>query len=139
MPLMCASMGNTSVSKTGSWRNVEPVHVEQTPPCTFRCPAGNDVVGFVTLAGEGKYEEAWRLLAQTTPFPGVCGRVCPHPCETDCNRAQMGGAINIHSIERFIADKFQDNPPELTPGHFTGKHVAVIGSGPAGFILCLPS
>ena len=125
-------MGDMTVNKTGSWRNVEPLHVEQTPPCTFRCPAGNDVVGFVTLAAEGRFEDAWRLLAKTTPFPGTCGRVCPHPCETDCNRAQMGGAINIHTIERYIADMFQDNPPELKPGAFTGRHVAVIGSGPAG-------
>ncbi len=132
MPLMAASMGDTTINKTGSWRNVEPHHVEQVPPCSFRCPAGNDVVGFVTLAGEGRLEDAWRLLAKTTPFPGTCGRVCPHPCETECNRAQMGGAINIHSIERYIADKFQDNPPELMPGRYTGRHVAIIGSGPAG-------
>ncbi len=132
MPLMAASMGDTTINKTGSWRNVEPHHVEQVPPCSFRCPAGNDVVGFVTLAGEGRLEDAWRLLAETTPFPGTCGRVCPHPCETECNRAHMGGAINIHTLERYIADMFQDNPPELKPGRYTGKHVAIIGSGPAG-------
>ena len=106
LPLMAASLGRTTVSKTGSWRNVEPHHVEQIAPCTLRCPAGNDVVTFVSLAGDGKYEEAWKILAATTPFPGTCGRVCPHPCETECNREQFGGAINIHMVERFIADMF---------------------------------
>ncbi len=132
LPLMTASLGDMTVNKTGSWRNVEPHHVEQAPPCSFRCPAGNDVAGFVTLAGEGRFEDAWRLLASTTPFPCTCGRVCPHPCESECNRADMGQAINIHTIERFLGDMFRDNPPELSKAESTFKKVAVIGSGPAG-------
>ncbi len=132
LPLMTASLGNTSVMKTGSWRNVEPHHVDQIAPCTLRCPAGNDVVGFVTYVAEGRLEDAWRLLAQTTPFPGTCGRVCPHPCEFECNRSELGKSINIHTIERYIGDKFRDNPPELPKAEDSGKKVAVIGSGPAG-------
>lgn len=132
LPLNAASSGNTSVNKTGSWRNVEPHHVEQIPPCSNRCPAGNDVVGFVTLVAEGKFEDAWRLLALTSPFPGTCGRVCPHPCEEECNREGMGGKVNIHSIERYLGDLFRDNPPEIKLAKPTHKQVAVIGSGPAG-------
>jgi len=132
LPLNAASLGNTSVNKTGAWRNVEPHHVEQIPPCSNRCPAGNDVVGFVTLAAEGRFEEAWRVLAQTSPFPGTCGRVCPHPCETECNRERMGGTINIHTIERFLGDLFREIPPQMKLAKPTHKHVAVIGSGPAG-------
>ena len=132
LPLMTASLGDMTVNKTGSWRNVEPHHVEQTPPCSLRCPAGNDVVGFVTLAGEKRYEDAWRVLARTTPFPGTCGRVCPHPCESECNRGELGGAINIHTIERFLGDRFRDNPPEIPIAPMTHKKIAVIGSGPAG-------
>lgn len=132
MPLMAASMGDTTINKTGSWRNVEPLHVEQVAPCSSKCPAGNDVVGFVTLAAAGRFEDAWRVLAETTPFPGTCGRVCPHPCETECNRGNLCGAINIHTIERYIGDMFRDNPPEIGRAPYTGKQVAVIGSGPAG-------
>lgn len=132
LPLMTASLGDMTVNKTGSWRNVEPHHVEQIPPCSMRCPAGNDVVGFVTLAAEGRYEDAWRLLVQTSPFPSVCGRVCPHPCETECNRDHLGGAINIHQIERFLGDRFSARPPEMKIASSTGKNVAIIGSGPAG-------
>jgi len=133
LPLMTASLGDMTVNKTGSWRNVEPHHVEQIPPCSLRCPAGNDVVGFVTLAAEGRFEDAWKVLARTTPFPGTCGRVCPHPCESECNRGEMGGAINIHIIERFLADRFRENPPALDKAPMTHKRIAVIGSGPAGF------
>ena len=132
LPLMAASLGDTTINKTGSWRNVEPHHVDQIPPCSLRCPAGNDVVGFVTLVAEGRLEDAWRLLAQTTPFPGTCGRVCPHPCETECNRSELGSAINIHTIERYLGDMFRDNPPDIPKAESTGKRVAVIGSGPAG-------
>lgn len=132
LPLMTASLGDMTVNKTGSWRNVEPHHIEQTPPCSLRCPAGNDVVGFVTLAAEGKFEDAWRVLAQTTPFPGTCGRVCPHPCETECNRLDLGGTINIHTIERFLADMFRERPPAVPQANRTNRRVAVIGSGPAG-------
>lgn len=129
---MTASMGDTTVNKTGSWRNVEPHHVEQIPPCSNNCPAGNDVVSFVTLAAEGRLADAWKLLAQTTPFPSTCGRVCPHPCENECNRAHIGGAINIHTIERYIGDLFRNNPPGIECAPETGRKVAVIGSGPAG-------
>ncbi len=132
MPLMAASLGDMTVNKTGSWRNVEPHHVEQVAPCASHCPAGNDVVMFVTLAAEGRYEDAWRVLAATTPFPGTCGRVCPHPCESECNRTQLGGAVNIHSIERFLGDKFRNSPPEMPKASHTHKRIAVVGSGPAG-------
>ncbi len=132
MPIMAASLGDMSINKTGSWRNVEPHHVEQVSPCTHRCPAGNDVVGFVSLAAEGRFEDAWRALAETSPFPSVCGRVCPHPCESECNRNELGGSINIHTIERFLGDRFRERPPAMKKAPMTHKRVAVIGSGPAG-------
>ena len=58
-------------------------------PCSIQCPAGNDVLGFVSLIREGKYAEAWALLIENNPFPGVCGRVCAHPCESICTRGQV--------------------------------------------------
>ena len=132
LPLMAASSGDMTINKTGSWRNVEPHHVEQVPPCTFRCPAGNDIVAFVTLTAAGRLEDAWHSLMSTSPFPGTCGRVCPHPCEFECNRDSMGGSINIHGIERYLGDLFQEKQLTLKKAPDTGKSVAVIGSGPAG-------
>lgn len=129
---MAASMGRMSWNNTGSWRNVEPVHRDLAAPCSAKCPAGNDVVGMLRLTAEGKFAEAWELFRQTSPFPGVCGRVCPHPCESECNRETLGGKINIHSIERFLADM---NADASMPGgniQYPEREIAVIGSGPAG-------
>lgn len=132
LPPMTASMGRMSVIDTGSWRNAEPFFINHTPPCTLKCPAGNDIVGFLRLTSEGKFTEAWELIRETSPFPGVCGRVCPHPCESECNREQLGGAVNIHSVERFLADMNADTEIPLADIKYPDKRVAIIGSGPAG-------
>ena len=132
LPPMAASLGRMSVMETGSWRNAEPFYIDHIPPCTFKCPAGNDISGFLRLTAEGKYSEAWKLILQTSPFPGICGRVCPHPCESECNRGDLGGKINIHSIEHFLADKcfnLEIAEPEIK---YPDKKIAIIGSGPAG-------
>jgi len=140
MPPMPLSLGTTLVNKTGSWRYIRPLYVDKTPPCNHSCPAGEDIVGYLALIKEGRYKEAWELIKQENPFPGVCGRVCPHPCESECNRGELGGAIAIHTLERFLADwaargmgeeggkRREDFASHLSP---LGR-VAVIGSGPAG-------
>ena len=132
LPPMAASLGRMSVMATGSWRNAEPFYIDHTPPCTFKCPAGNDIAGFLRLTAEGKYSEAWELILRTSPFPGICGRVCPHPCESECNRNELGGKVNIHSIERFLADKCVDIQLPKAEIKYPDKKIAVIGSGPAG-------
>jgi len=136
MPYLPMTLGTTLVNKTGSWRYIRPLYVDKTPPCNHNCPAGSDVVGYLALIREGKYKEAWELIKQENPFPGVCGRVCPHPCESECNRGELGGAIAIHTLERFLADWAVSNNEERgmsneAPDSSLGK-VAVIGSGPAG-------
>ena len=135
MPPLSMSLGTTLVNKTGSWRYLRPLYVDKTPPCNHNCPAGTDVVGYLALIREGKYKEAWELIKQENPFPGVCGRVCPHPCESECNREELGGAIAIHTLERFVADWAMSNEERALSNEALdsslGK-VAVIGSGPAG-------
>jgi len=121
-----------SVNDTGSWRNAEPKYQDHTPPCSFNCPAGNDVVGFVNLTAEGKYREAWELILKTSPFPGICGRVCPHPCENDCNRKTLGGVVKISALERYLADINAEFNPQIPPVKKSRRKIAVIGSGPAG-------
>ena len=121
------------VNKTGSWRYVRPVREERMPPCNNACPAGNDIQGFIRLIREEKLLDAWRLIKETSPLPGVCGRVCPHPCEKECNRGKYDEAMSIHALERLAADaafreKISDKPT-VSPGK---EHVAVVGSGPAG-------
>jgi NADPH-dependent glutamate synthase beta subunit-like oxidoreductase len=133
MPYLPMSLGTTLVNKTGSWRYVRPLYVDKTPPCNHNCPAGADIVGYLALIREGKDPEAWELIKQENPFPGVCGRICPHPCENECNREQLGGAIAIHTLERFLADyaASQRLGVSASKQRYNAK-VAVIGSGPAG-------
>jgi NADPH-dependent glutamate synthase beta subunit-like oxidoreductase len=132
MPYLPMSLGTTLVNKTGSWRYIRPLYVDKTPPCNHNCPAGADVVGYLALTREGKYKEAWELIKQENPFPGVCGRVCPHPCESECNRAELGGAIAIHTLERFLADWAAAQHFSVSASKHYDTEVAVVGSGPAG-------
>jgi len=107
---------------------------QEISPCKFECPAHIDVQGFVNLAGKGKFQEALELIKLASPFPSICGRVCPHPCESECNRDQIDKPVAIRSIERFLGDldlkakkRFM---PEMKPRK--KEKVAVVGSGPAG-------
>ena len=124
------------VNKTGNWRVLTPEYVTKEPPCSNNCPAGTDVRGFVKLAGEGKFEEAFELIYKHNPFPSVCGRVCPHFCEQNCNRNDFGGAINIGSIERFVGDQVMGKKIEKAEIKYDEK-IAVVGSGPAGLTAAL--
>ncbi len=103
-------------------------------PCKAGCPAENNVQGFVRLAAAGKYEEALRLIRETSPFASVCGRVCDHPCESDCSRKEVDDPVSIRSVERFLADRAAAKPPGTPAVRKTGqgRKVAVIGAGPAG-------
>ena len=98
--------------------------------CSHECPVGNDVLGVISLIKDRKYYDAWRLLADSNPFSGVCGRICFHPCETACNRNQVDDSVNIQAIERFVAD-FMPTVPPFTVEH-KKQRVAIVGSGPAG-------
>jgi len=101
--------------------------------CSDACPAGTDVRGFVSLIKQGKHEDAWRLIVETNPFPGVCGRVCVHPCESACVRGQVDGPVAINALERLAAEHMPPNPlhgPYMAERR--GEKVAVVGSGPAG-------
>lgn len=116
--------------KTGAWATQSPSYQEYGAPCSIACPAGNDVVGFIQALKDEGVEKAAELLMKTQALPGVCGRVCPAPCMTACNRDFFDGPVNIRSLERWIADNenlkiMPENDPQ--PHKF-----AVVGSGPAG-------
>jgi heterodisulfide reductase subunit A len=101
-------------------------------PCVAACPAGINVQGYVQLVGQGKYREAVRLIMERLPLPGVLGRVCPHPCESRCRRAEVDAAVAIRELKRFAADHVD---LDSLPGPAIverPQRVAVIGSGPAG-------
>ncbi len=117
---------------TGSWRTERPEFVSRLAPCNNACPAGEDVQGWLYAAEEGDYEQAWRLLVEANPLPGVHGRVCYHPCEDACNRGQLDAAVSIHAVERFLGDEAIKQGWSVKCGPKTGKKVLVIGSGPSG-------
>ena len=107
---------------------------QHTSPCKVNCPAQNDVQGYVSLTAKGKYREALQLLKETSPFPSICGRVCHHPCEAECNRKQVDEPLSIQSIERFLADRDFSSGKPYVPRvqEQRAEKVAVVGSGPAG-------
>lgn len=122
---------------------LRPKHVEKKAPCTHTCPSGNAIRSFITTIAQadklGKtkeqaLEEAWFIYTNTSPFPSVCGRVCPAPCETGCNRKDLDEAVSINKIERAIGDFGIDNnlALRLLSDEKKAQKVAVVGGGPGG-------
>jgi 2-oxoacid:acceptor oxidoreductase delta subunit (pyruvate/2-ketoisovalerate family) len=128
-------VGSSKANKTGSWRTERPIYVDRMPPCNQGCPAGENIQAWLYEAesgGEG-YERAWRTIMEENPFPAVMGRVCYHPCETVCNRAQLDEAVGINSVERFLGDEGIKQGWTVEPvAEPSGKRVLVVGAGPSG-------
>ncbi|MFQ6115565.1 MAG: FAD-dependent oxidoreductase, partial [bacterium] len=103
-------------------------------PCMAACPAGVNVKAYVSLIASGRFKEALEVVRERNPFPGICGRVCTHPCEKYCNRGEVDTPVAICWLKRFVADYELEHPPQkLKPLPQTRKErVAIIGSGPAG-------
>lgn len=127
------SYGSTEVIETGKWGFQKPHSVFMTAPCQEACPVGNQIPQFLYMAGEGRYDEALQTLLKENPFPGVCGRVCFHPCEAECNRASYDEPVSICAMERYVFDATSDHAAGMEPlSNGEAGEVAVVGSGPAG-------
>jgi NADPH-dependent glutamate synthase beta subunit-like oxidoreductase len=119
--------------RAGPVRERRPVYVDLLPTCNAGCPAGENIQAWLAHAQAGRHEEAWRELVQDNPFPAIHGRVCYHPCESVCNRANLDSAVSIHSVERFLGDLALERGWRLDPPPTSsGKRVLVIGAGPSG-------
>lgn len=108
------------------------------PLCRENCPLGVNAQGYVALAGAGRFAEALELVRQRNVLPGICGRICTHPCEAACRRGELDEPVAIRDIKRFLADhearkaaetKTKPSPSTAAP---RAEKIAVIGSGPAG-------
>ncbi|MCP4752731.1 MAG: FAD-dependent oxidoreductase [Proteobacteria bacterium] len=132
MPEIVISEASMLWNKTGTWRYLRPKYLERVPPCNQGCPAGNDIETFIRYIGKEEYQKAWRVIKEENPFPGVCGRVCYHPCETICNRSDFDHSIAIQALERFVADRAVRGEKTEKLKSDSGRTVAVVGSGPAG-------
>jgi NADPH-dependent glutamate synthase beta subunit-like oxidoreductase len=120
-------------SRTGPVRDERPVYVDLLPPCNAGCPAGENIQGWMAHVQVGEHEQAWRVLTTDNPFPAIHGRVCYHPCESVCNRAELDSPLSIHAVERFLGDTALEQGWQFdAPPVRTGKRVLVIGAGPSG-------
>ncbi len=137
--LTSRSSGSSSVETSP----LRPVQVLKTPPCSNGCPNGTNIREFITTISQAEdcgksnkqaFEEAWTILTEKNPFPSSCGRVCPHPCELECNRNHKDGSVGINNLERFVGDYALENDFKLKmiSTEAYPQKVAVIGSGPAG-------
>lgn len=99
--------------------------------CKLTCPAGIDVPRYIHAIRLGKYDDALKIIREKTPFPTVCGYVCPRFCEMKCRRAEADESVAINALKRYVADKSQFKL-DARPAKSTGKRVAIVGSGPAG-------
>jgi heterodisulfide reductase subunit A2 len=105
-----------------------------TAPCKATCPAHISIPGFVGAVAEGRYEEGLKLIKEEMPFPAICGRICPHPCEKECNRGKVDKPVAIEYLKRFLADENISRAASYVPQKKGARkeRVAVIGAGPAG-------
>ncbi|MGC8657704.1 MAG: FAD-dependent oxidoreductase [Desulfomonilaceae bacterium] len=139
-PVKVPNAFDQELSKRSATYRLFPQTIPQTfvidkvdrAPCVMTCPAHINVQGYVALISKGKYKEAVELIYQNLPLPAVLGRVCPHPCEKACRRAEKDQPISICKLKRFAADQVDYSTltiPEITPRE---EKVAIVGSGPAG-------
>ena len=108
-------------------------------PCSHACPAGIHVQGYVALIAQGRFPEALDLVREAIPFPGICGRICTHPCEVNCRRKEIDQPVAIRQLKRFIADwelkqanRSNRNKSKIPSPAVDAKRIAIVGAGPAG-------
>jgi Dihydroprymidine dehydrogenase domain II, 4Fe-4S cluster/NAD(P)-binding Rossmann-like domain len=116
---------------TGNFRFFRPVYKDKTPPCNNACPTGEQIQKYLDFVKHERY----LTIMEDNPMPSVTGRVCYHPCETACNRAEHDEPIGIRSVERFLGDyglNLPENPILESLPPLNGTTIAIVGSGPAG-------
>jgi heterodisulfide reductase subunit A-like polyferredoxin len=137
------TMPNEFNASIGDWTATYKLYPQAMPsafsikkldrgPCVLACPANLSAQGYVQLIKAGKYEDSLALIMDRLPLPGTIGRICPHPCESDCRRQEVDEPIAICSLKRFVADQVDWDKlpiPEITR---KAEKVAIIGAGPSG-------
>jgi heterodisulfide reductase subunit A len=105
-----------------------------TPPCEASCPIHVNAQGYIALISAGKFEEAFSLVKEKNPFPGITGRICTRPCERACRRKDVDESIAIDALKRFLSDRDGNGEGDIVITEQNGKNVAIVGSGPAGLL-----
>jgi NADH-quinone oxidoreductase subunit F len=100
-------------------------------PCQNVCPISMDVPSYLALVRAKRYDDAYKVLLRTNPFPAICGRVCDHQCQSKCRRGGLDEPLAIKFVKRFITDNAAKPAVEAVPVTRNEK-IAVVGAGPAG-------
>ncbi len=118
---------------TGTWRSAMPMYKNIPSPCRGACPVGGRIAEWIREIELGNNKEAWTILADNNPFPAIAGRICHHPCETDCNRNELDETVGICSLERYVGDlALKEGWAYPEPTVNREASIAVVGAGPAG-------
>ena len=108
---------------------------EDMPVCQRTCPIHLPIRTYVGYIADGKYAESLAAIRERLPFPLSIGRICPHPCETECNRQYKDEPISICFLKRFVADYELNNniePKTFQPEEAFSEKIAILGAGPSG-------
>jgi len=124
------TIGTMAWNDTGDWRYVTPVVADKLAPCSQNCPAGIPIPRYLGAVNRGDIGGALALLLTHNPLPGLTGRLCYHPCQTECVRRRTDQTIAIQKMERFLGDLTTE--VTLEKSEKTDRRVTVIGSGPLG-------
>lgn len=130
------------MNKKGPY-NLKKIIEQKLPPCQKACPALTDIPRYIKLIAEGRYDEAYMINREANMFPSICGRICMHPCESQCNRRIIRGtkeakeSVAIMTLKRFAADYstiIKERKKEMFRNEIPAgaKKIAIIGAGPAG-------
>ena len=122
---------STAVNLTGSWKFYRPHLATKNSPCRQACPLNIPIAAYLDKLASDKPSEALALLRDYNPMPAITGRVCPHFCQSACNRQAFDEAVLIGDLERYLGDLGLESTHSLSTGDRTEK-IAVIGAGPAG-------
>jgi NADPH-dependent glutamate synthase beta subunit-like oxidoreductase/NAD-dependent dihydropyrimidine dehydrogenase PreA subunit len=131
--------GHLPLSRTPAYCPSRALELDKrkVSPCRLECPLGINVQAYMALTAAGRFEEALEIIKEDNPLPGICGRVCHHPCEASCRRRELDQAVAICDVKRFLSD-YQVDHGKTSPGRGLPfkprrkERVAIVGSGPAG-------
>lgn len=104
-----------------------------TAPCEDACPIHQEISTYVKLAGEGRYEEAFRVILNKNALPFITGTICAHGCQSHCTRNFYETSVQIRDTKLLCAQKGYDSVIQtLKPEAAEGKKAAIVGGGPSG-------
>ncbi len=119
----------------GKKSKINRYDVDEEAPCIVACPVRQDARDYIQLIARGKFSEAMQVVAERNALPSSCGRICTHPCETECRRSEIDKPIAIAWLKRFLADGFFNDTTQGKTRQAEIKYsekIAIIGAGPAG-------